>query len=82
MAWCSLVKKYVCVIVVALSAMVNYSSGQDSTAADWRRLALQAFAQGRYADAEAQLRLALRGIDATTKPVEIAQTLGDLRAAV
>jgi len=78
MARCSFVKKTVCVIVVGLSAMVNYSSGQDSTTTDLRRLGLEAFAQGRYSDAEAKLRLALRSLDAIANPLEIVQTLGDL----
>ena len=59
------------------------SHAQDLRANDWRRLGQQAFADGRYSDAEAHFKRAVTEFEAFGNPsFEISMTLGDLAAVL
>ena len=55
-------------------------AGQDSSPENSRVLGRLAFGEGRYSDAERELRLALEGFLRAGNSLEIARTLGDLAA--
>src|SRR5437763_6706527 len=65
-------------VAIVAFTMPNTSAGQDWSAKDLRRLGRQAFDEGRYSDAQRELRRALDEFGAGKNSVEIAQTLGDL----
>src|SRR5215813_8684048 len=65
-------------MLIVFFGMLKTSLGQDSTAENMRRLARQAFDEGRYSDAERELRLALELFVKDANDFEVAQTLGDL----
>jgi tetratricopeptide (TPR) repeat protein len=65
-------------MLIVFFEMLKTSLGQDLTAENVRRLARQAFDEGRYSDAERELRLALQTFVKDANAFEVAQTLGDL----
>src|SRR5437762_1074548 len=65
-------------IALVVFGTATVSSGQDLNAGNARRFGVQALDQGRYSDAERELRRALDEFGKGGNPVETAQTLADL----
>src|SRR5262249_35209351 len=72
-------RRSTCLLMLILFfGVLKTSFGQELTAENLRRLAKQAFDEGRYSDAERELRLALETFVKDANAFEVAQTLGDL----
>ena len=71
---------YVLIVILTLGSAKAW--GQDSSAENLRRLGLEAFDQGRYSDAERNLRLALEEFALGSNSFEAAQSLSDLAAVL
>src|SRR5206468_11990983 len=76
-------KRCACVLLMVLSVgSANTWAEPDRSPGDLRRLGLEAFDQGRYSDAERDLRLALEEDTKRSPSFETAQILGDLAAVL
>src|SRR5262249_35120028 len=69
------------IVIVAFGNAKTWAA-QDSSAGNLRRLGLEAFDQGRYSDAERNLRLALEEFPLAANSFATAQTLTDLAAVL
>src|SRR6185369_13238262 len=73
--------RYTCALTltfVIAFVTCGISAQRDTPGTASRELGRQAFTEGRYSDADRELRLALREYENVGDPLEIAETLGDL----
>src|SRR5215831_14093362 len=70
-----------CVLIVVVM-MAFVTSGISAPQTDLRERARQAFNEGRYADADRDLRVALADFEKAGSRLDIAETLGDMASVL